>query len=178
MIGEVFFGIILIFFVLGFLHSQEEVEVENRRLPAAPVFYPLIILFPFAVTLALFAPAIGALIATIFEKTAVALHVKATNDSLTITYTNRPPSGGITFNYDWLSVVYILAAGIGPLAAYYAGYNLGNWLLRKELVPLLIRYPLFVVEEPEIVRVEVAPPRKKRREKEEEENVILKGDLF
>jgi hypothetical protein len=182
MIGEAFFGLLFFFLVLGLLHSQEEVEIENRQLPAAPAFHALALYLPLAVFVALLAPAIGALLAVVFEKMAVALHVKAVNDSLTITYTNRPPSGGsFTFNYDWLSVVFILAAGIGPLASYYAGYNLGNWLTRKELIPILIRYPLVVVEEPEVIRVEVVPQRRRRAragEKEEEEYVLLKGDLF
>jgi len=177
-IGEVFFGLLFFFFTLGLLHSQEEVEIENRQLPAAPVFHPLILLFPIAITLALLAPAIGVLLAAAFEKTYVALHVKAANDSLAVTFTNKPPAGStFSFHYDWLSVVYVMAAGIGPLTAYYAGYNVGSWLARKELVPLLIKYPLFVVEEPEVIRVEVVPQRRKRREREEE-YIILRGDLF
>lgn len=180
MIGEAFFGLLFFFLVLGLLHSQEEVEVEGRQLPAAPVFPALALYLPLAVFVALIAPAIGCLLAAVFERTYVALHVKTANDSLAVTFTNKPPAGGaFSFHYDWLSTVYILAAGIGPLASYYAGYNVGSWLSRKELVPLLIKYPLFVVEELEVIRVEVVPPRahKKRREREEE-YIILKGDLF
>ena len=181
MIGEAFFGLLFFFLVLGLLHSQEEVEVEGRQLPAAPVFHALALYLPLAVFIALVAPALGALLAAVFEKTYVALHAEAANGSLTLIYTNKPPAGSaFLFHYDWLSAVYVLAAGVGPLASYYAGYNLGSWLARKELVPLLIQYPLLVVEEPEVVRVETVLPRalKKRREREEEAHVILKGDLF
>ena len=180
MIGLAFLAFMLFFATLGFLHALEEVEVGGRRYRAAPVFPALILLLPLALMLAFMVPGLGALTAAALEPRAFAVHIQqAENSTAVVVRSGAPPAVVVQEPaLDWLYWVYVLAAGLGPLAAYYAAYNTAAWLEGAGMVPLLVRIPLAtIVVEEEVVRrepVEVAA----RRRRTAGEDVVLPADWW
>ena len=168
MIALAFLSLLLFFATLGFLHALEEVEAGGKRYRAAPVFPALLLLLPLSLMLAFMVPGLGALVATAVEPRAFAVHLQQSGNTTAVQVRSGAPQAAATeVQLDWLYWLYALTAGLGPLAAYYATYNIAAWLESRQVVPLLIRIPLavLVVEEEERPRpVEVA--RRKRREEE------------
>jgi len=166
-IALAFLSLLLFFVTLGFLHALEEVEAGGKRYRAAPVFPALLLLLPLSLMLAFMVPGLGALVATAVEPRAFAVHLQQTGNTTAVMVRSGAPQAAATeVQLDWLYWLYVLAAGIGPLAAYYAAYNAALWLETRQVVPLLVRLPLVVlVVEEEVARpVEVAARRRREEE--------------